>query len=173
MTNLQITKCTLADLEPLVAISRETFWDTFAPFNSQADMDSFLNQAYTPEKLGKELRNPDSSFYILKSEAEILGYLKLNINGAQSEDLAENSLEVERIYIRSKHLRHGYGQKLLQFAEKEANRKAKRAIWLGVWEHNERAKAFYEKMGFKKVGAHDFYLGSDRQQDWLLLKELD
>lgn len=173
MKNLQITKCTLADLEPLIAISRETFWDTFSPYSSQADMDRFLDQAYAPEKLGKELQNPESSFYFLKSDDEIFGYLKLNINRAQSEDLAENALEVERIYIRSKHLRHGYGQKLLQFAEKEAIRQAKQAIWLGVWEHNERAKAFYKKNGFKKVGAHDFYVGSDQQHDWLLLKTLN
>ena len=92
MTNPQITKCTLADLEPLIAISRETFWDTFSPYSSQADMDRFLDQAYAPEKLGKELQNPESSFYFLKSDDEIFGYLKLNINRAQSEDLAENAL---------------------------------------------------------------------------------
>lgn len=63
MTNPQITKCTLADLEPLIAISRETFWDTFSHYSSQTDMDRFLDQAYAPEKLGKELQNPESSFY--------------------------------------------------------------------------------------------------------------
>ena len=173
MTKLQITKCTHTDLAQLVAISRETFWDTFAPFNSAADMDRFLDQAYTPEKLATELENPDSSFYFLKSTTAILGYLKLNRNQAQSETLAENALEIERIYIRASYLRHGYGRYLLQFAEEQARRQQLSAIWLGVWEHNENAKAFYEKMGFQKVGVHDFFLGDDRQQDWLLLKELN
>lgn len=96
----------------------------------------------------------------MKSDDEILGYLKLNINRAQSEDLAKNALEIERIYIRSKHLRHGYGQKLLQFSEKEAIRQAKQAIWLGVWEHNERAKAFYKKMGLKRSVPTTFTWGA-------------
>jgi diamine N-acetyltransferase len=45
-------------------------------------------------------------------------------------------------------------------------------VWLGVWEHNPRAIAFYEKWGFEKFGAHDFLLGTDLQTDILMKKKL-
>lgn len=169
---LTIKTCTLTDLADLVAISRETFADTFAKDNSPEDLALFLNSAYTSEKLTQELENPHSFFYFLTAQNEIVGYLKLNTEDAQSETLAADALEVERIYIRKGYLRNGYGNYLLQFAEKFAKKHQKQAIWLGVWEHNEAAKGFYAKMGFKEVGQHEFYLGNDCQKDLLMLKNL-
>lgn len=43
-----------------------------------------------------------------------------------------------------------------------------RSLWLGVWEHNPRAVAFYGKYGFRRVGQHTFVLGGDAQTDWLM-----
>jgi ribosomal protein S18 acetylase RimI-like enzyme len=45
-------------------------------------------------------------------------------------------------------------------------------LWLGVWERNARAVAFYRKYGFTRVGEHTFVLGSDTQTDWLLARPL-
>jgi len=42
------------------------------------------------------------------------------------------------------------------------------AIWLGVWERNGRAQAFYRKWNFRAVGQHVFQLGSDPQRDILM-----
>lgn len=170
MEQLMIKPCTQADLPALSTISRETFWDTFAQYNTRENMEAFLAQAYNQEKLAQELATPNSFFYFLKKGTQTLGYLKLNIADAQSEEIAPDALEIERIYIQKEHLRQGYGKYLLDFAEEKAHGLNKTALWLGVWEHNERAKAFYEKMGFHEVGAHDFYLGDDQQRDLLLLK---
>ena len=43
------------------------------------------------------------------------------------------------------------------------------AVWLGVWERNARAIAFYAKCGFADVGAHDFRLGDDLQTDRVMV----
>ena len=45
-------------------------------------------------------------------------------------------------------------------------------MWLGVWERNPRAIAFYLKAGFVQVGSHVFMVGSDRQTDWVLVSPL-
>jgi len=45
-------------------------------------------------------------------------------------------------------------------------------MWLGVWERNVRAQAFYERWRFRRVGEHVFLLGSDPQVDWLMECEL-
>ncbi|HEX7807692.1 MAG TPA: GNAT family N-acetyltransferase, partial [Thermoanaerobaculia bacterium] len=46
------------------------------------------------------------------------------------------------------------------------------SVWLGVWEHNPRAIAFYEKCGFRITGKHPFLLGSDLQTDLVMTREL-
>ena len=46
------------------------------------------------------------------------------------------------------------------------------ALVLGVWEHNERAKAFYQRFGFREVSAVAFRLGADVQRDLVLRKGL-
>jgi ribosomal protein S18 acetylase RimI-like enzyme len=45
-------------------------------------------------------------------------------------------------------------------------------VWLGVWEHNPRAIAFYKKYGFISVGEHPFPLGGDLQRDIVMAKPL-
>jgi ribosomal protein S18 acetylase RimI-like enzyme len=45
-------------------------------------------------------------------------------------------------------------------------------LWLGMWEHNLPAQAFYRKWGFEKFSSHVFMLGADAQTDWLLRRRL-
>ena len=45
-------------------------------------------------------------------------------------------------------------------------------MWLGVWEENHRANAFYRKHGYAEVGEHVFMLGADAQRDLILAKIL-
>ena len=166
-----IIQCTPADLVELKAISIETYQDTFAPYNTEENMQAYLEAAYHSEKLHKELKNPQSAFFFLQEEA-IAGYLKLNWGTAQTEPIAPVGLEVERIYIRSDYKRRGYGQQLLSFAEEFAKAKQKTSLWLGVWEHHANALAFYNKMGFRRVGSHSFFMGDDEQTDYLMEKQI-
>lgn len=172
MQQLEITACQPEDLEVLKMVGIETFNDTFAAQNTVENMQQYLERAYADEKLLEELRNKDSFFYFLKDQGEILGYIKLNIEQAQTEKIAENSLEVERIYIRKAHFRKGYGKQLLQFAQEKANDFGKTTLWLGVWEYNFNAQSFYKKMGFNRIGEHSFVMGDDEQIDFILLKNI-
>jgi len=43
-------------------------------------------------------------------------------------------------------------------------------VWLGVWEHNPRAIAFYRKWGFEAVGEHVFVVGTDPQRDLVMTR---
>ncbi len=64
------------------------------------------------------------------------------------------------------------GKTLLKAAEKCVRKEGCVRFWLGVWEHNTSAQAFYQKEGFTKCGEHEFVLGSDHQTDWLMGKKL-
>lgn len=162
----------LADLPKLQQISRTTFSDTFGSENSASDLAAYLETAYSESQLAAELTNPESAFYFVLLADQVAGYLKVNWGQAQSEQLGATGFEIERIYILPQFKRHGLGRFLYQTAVHQAEQAGKEFIWLGVWEHNYPAQAFYKKLGFYQVGQHTFTLGEDPQTDLLMRRDL-
>ncbi|MBU5583209.1 GNAT family N-acetyltransferase, partial [Enterococcus sp. S181_ASV_20] len=106
----------IKDLLELQKISTETFSDTFAEQNDSDNLEEYLIEAYHLEKLKKEMMNSNSRFFFIYLDNQLAGYLKLNIDLAQTEKIDRNGLEVERIYIRKEYKRQGLGRQLLEFA---------------------------------------------------------
>lgn len=169
---IKIQKCNEEDLKTLQEISIETFNDTFKDQNSPENMNAYLERAFNLKQLERELSNNYSQFFFVYYYDEVAGYLKVNANDAQSEEMGEESLEIERIYIKKKFQKHGLGKVLLNKAIEIAMESNKEKIWLGVWEKNENAIAFYKKMGFVQTGAHSFYMGDEEQIDFIMTKTL-
>lgn len=165
---LEIIRVNLSDLDALQKISRETFYETFATVNTEEDMRQYLQESLGTERLTQELTEPSSEFYFAKSENKLLGYLKLNLKGAQTVNEVENALEIERIYLFKAFHGSSIGQQMFDFALQRARQINAPFIWLGVWEENPRAIAFYTKNGFEKFGQHAFILGQDEQTDILM-----
>lgn len=167
-----IKRVTVDDVKDLQKISRLTFKETFGADNSAENMSEFLDEAYAKEKLLKEIENPNSQFFFLLVDDQVAGYLKINEADAQSEDVAENALEVERIYLAHEYQHQGLGLVLIKLAEKIAREDNKDNMWLGVWENNFNAQKFYKKDGFERVSQHTFVVGDDPQTDYILVKKL-
>lgn len=170
--SIRIKKCTFEDLGLLQEISVETFNETFKDQNSPENMKAYLEKAFNLKQLEKELSNISSEFYFIYSKEDIAGYLKLNTNDAQTEVMGNDSLEIERIYIRKKLHKQGLGKYLINKAIEIAIERNKEMIWLGVWEKNENAITFYKKMDFVQTGAHSFYMGDEEQIDFIMAKTL-
>ena len=134
---------------------------------------SFLKEDYATEKLLAQINNSNSRFFFLMVKDEVAGYLKLNVNSAQTENVKPNALEVERIYLRQKFQHQGLGLVLIKLAEEIARKENYDYMWLGVYEHNLIAQKFYKKDGFTRVGQHVFQVGEDPQNDYILAKKLD
>ncbi|MFK2827062.1 GNAT family N-acetyltransferase [Bacillus sp. B190/17] len=170
--DINIKQCTLEDVRTLQEMSYETFNETFKDQNSLENMNTYLERAFNVKQLEKELSNVSSQFFFGYFNNEAAGYLKINTNNAQSEEMGDESLEIERIYIKKKFQKHGIGKYLLNKALEIAIEGNKKKIWLGVWEKNENAIAFYKKMGFIQTGAHSFYMGNEEQMDFIMTKTL-
>ncbi|WP_082235894.1 GNAT family N-acetyltransferase [Halobacillus massiliensis] len=169
---ITLQKCTLEDSQTLQEISSQTFYETFKDQNSPEHMKAYLDKAFSLTQVEKELTNKSSQFFLVYYEQEAAGYLKVNTNDAQSEDMGEDSLEIQRIYIIEKFQKNGIGKYLFNKAMEMAREDNKKKIWLGVWEKNEKAIAFYKKLGFEQAGAHSFYMGDDKQTDLIMIKSL-
>lgn len=172
MHPITIRKIDITDLHLLQQISRETFQETFADSNSQENMNTYLSENLSLDKLRAELSNPDSFFYFATQDTNVIGYLKINKGNAQSEKISDRSVEIERIYARSAYHGKGVGQMMLEFAIDKARELEADQVWLGVWEENPRAIAFYQKNGFTEFDRHEFRLGDDIQTDILMKIDL-
>jgi ribosomal protein S18 acetylase RimI-like enzyme len=172
MTNIKIEKVTQSDLEKLQKIGRLTFQETFSESNSEENMQSYLEEGFSKEKLTAELNDENSEFYFAKLEDEVIGYLKLNFEESQTELKDNKSLEIERIYVPKEFHGKSVGQILYDKAIQIAKQKNAEYVWLGVWEENPRAISFYKKNGFVEFDKHIFRLGDDEQTDIMMKLKL-
>lgn len=164
--------CTLEDIYLLQEISYETFDESFREQNSPENMKVYMEHAFNLDQLKKELLNESSQFYFVSYEDEVAGYVKLNTGSAQTEEMGEDALEIQRIYIKSRFQKLGIGKYLINETLRIAQENNKKKVWLGVWEKNDNAIAFYNRMGFVQTGAHAFYMGDEEQTDYIMMKNL-
>ena len=173
MDEIEIKKIGVTDIEQLQIIGRQTFFETFADGNTEENMQKYLEEGFTVDKLTLELTNPNSEFYFALFDNKVIGYLKINFGQAQTELKDQKALEIERIYV----LKEFHGKKVGQILYDTAFNIAKQAsadyLWLGVWEENPRAINFYKKNGFVEFDKHIFKLGTDEQTDIMMKLQLD
>ncbi|OUL61480.1 GNAT family N-acetyltransferase [Flavobacterium sp. AJR] len=168
MESIILEKVTIADIEKLQNIGRQTFLETFSLPNTEENMNNYLSSSFAFDKLKKEIENPDSKFFFAVLNNEVIGYLKVNSGKAQTELGDNNALEIERIYVSKEFLGKKVGQLLYDKALQIAKEKNVGYVWLGVWEENHRALAFYKKNGFVEFDKHIFKLGNDEQTDIMM-----
>ncbi|SOD93052.1 GNAT family N-acetyltransferase [Spirosoma fluviale] len=173
MKQIQIHQVYTEDFKAVQLIGRETFFETFAPSNTETDMKKYLEENFSDEKVKSELSNPHSLFFVAWEGEKAIGYLKVNLGKAQTELQDETSLEIERIYVKSAYHGKKVGQLLYEKALEIAQRQEKSSLWLGVWEANPKAIKFYEKNGFVAFDKHIFKMGDDEQIDVMMRKSLD
>lgn len=165
--NFQISRVTVNELEALRKISIQTFTETFSEYNSEANMRKYISENLSITKLTSEFENPGSSFYLVSYNEKVIGYLKLNAGSAQTEP-NNNALEIERIYVQQEFHGKKVGLCLFEKAKTIALENHYDYIWLGVWEKNTKAIAFYQKLGFVEYDQHAFVLGDDEQTDMMM-----
>jgi ribosomal protein S18 acetylase RimI-like enzyme len=171
-SSFNIRRGSIADAKLLADLGAETFAETFGEDNTAEDMAIYLADSFSVEKLTAELTDPLSIFLVAEVDGNASGYAKISSGGAPPGVVGEKSIELVRIYVSQQWLGRGVGQALMQRCLDEAREMGFQTIWLGVWERNERAQAFYRKWNFREVGEHIFQLGSDQQRDLVMQREL-
>ena len=166
--SLTIRQATVDDARLLAELGARTFSETFAADNSPADMAAYLGSAFSEAQQAAELSDPDSTFLIAETNGVAVGYAMLRSGSVLDSVTDDKPIELVRLYVSREHLGRGIGAALMRVCIDEASRHGHRTLWLGVWEHNHRAQAFYRKWDFHEVGTHIFQLGEDAQTDILM-----
>ena len=169
---MTIRPATTADAAPLAEIAAVTMREAFGPPHNPAELvEEYIQSSITQATLETELADPRSAFFVLElPDGTLVGYAKLRRHKPPRQMTDRNAVEIQRIYLLQSQIGQGQGRMLMEYCLDWARGQGFSAVWLGVWERNARAIAFYERLGFRKIGFHYFQFGSERQRDFWLEK---
>jgi ribosomal protein S18 acetylase RimI-like enzyme len=169
---IDIRRASYKDAQMLAELSAVTFFDTFKDTCTGEDMQGFIKTYFSIKQIEKELRNLKDFYFVGYINNKAVGYLRLKEEKSEVVIITRyKSIELKRIYVSKEYHDKKVGAALMNFALNFAAEKNFEIVWLGVWEHNERAKKFYERFGFEDTGVkHPFPIGNTPQTDGWLYK---
>jgi len=158
------------DAAPLADLAERTFRTTFAPHNSDANMALHCARTYGAAIQGAEIADPTRVTVVADDDGMLVGYAQLRLGHPTASVVAARPAEIQRIYVDAPWHGRGIAQALMAAMLEHARIAGADRVWLGVWEHNPRARRFYEKSGFALAGDHAFVLGREVQRDLVMAR---
>jgi ribosomal protein S18 acetylase RimI-like enzyme len=166
--DFHIQKASLADAEIIRHFAEFTFRDTYAAGNTPENMEAYCLHAFSVDVIQAELSDANIQYHLAMQDQGLVGFIKTIPSFPPGVPSFKKPLQLSRIYVHPNQKSKGIGAMLLATAVSIALEQQNDLLWLGVWQENERAIAFYKKMGFEIMGTDTFVLGNDPQIDWVM-----
>ena len=167
-----IRTATAADAAVVADLARRTFFDTFASTNDASDMALHLQSAYGVDQQTREITDRDITTLLVEMDGQAVAYAQVRGDHVPECVTDATAVELWRFYVDKQWHGQGIAQELMARVKSVALERGARTLWLGVWERNDRARAFYAKCGFVDVGEHIFLFGTDPQTDLVMVTTL-
>lgn len=159
---------TATDAAALSHLGAETFRATYGELNPDGVVEAYIADHYSTAIQLAELQDARLTYLVAEADAHLAGFALLRTDQMHSDVEGTSPIRLARIYVDSPYLGRGLGSLLMQRCIDECRMRNRDVLWLGVWEQNPRAIVFYERWGFRPVGADVFDVGGDQQQDVVL-----
>ncbi len=169
---IRIRRAEEADALALAVLAESTFRSAFAASNTAANIQLHCAGSYGQALQLAEIRDSSRETWVAQSGGRLVAYVQLRLETTSPMLLVKRPVEIQRFYVDASHHGGGLAHQLMAHVLIRAEATGSTALWLGVWERNPRALAFYRKWGFEAVGEHTFKLGEDPQRDLILRREV-
>ncbi len=167
-----IRRATPDDAAALAELAARTFRDTFGADNTPEDLALHLASSYSPSLQAQEIADPDLITLVAENAQALVAFAQLRRGSAPPCVTGPSPIELSRFYLAADWHGRGLSQRLMAEVLDAARRDGAATLWLGVWERNPRAIAFYRKAGYLDVGAHIFVVGTDPQTDRIMTRPI-
>jgi ribosomal protein S18 acetylase RimI-like enzyme len=173
-SSTKIRKATLKDAQAIAEPGTHVFTVTLGPDFPPADLQTYLSENYSTSATAIEIENPDKDMLVATSTSDVILGFALMTRGPPEPCIIDipNQVQLQRLYIHPSAQGRGIGKLLVLRVEEEARRQRFENLWLGVYEKNHKAIKIYERLGFERVGTHEFVTGKEVQMDLIMLKSL-
>ena len=169
---MRIRHATLSDTDTLSALSARAFIEAFGPLYPPADLQEFIDTAYSPAKQALAIAAPGCAVFLLEGDdGDAVGYAAVGPCGLPHPDVAADDGELKRLYLLNDVQNAGWGGRLFDAAIDWLRRDGARRIWIGVYSENFGAQRFYTRRGWEKVGEYHFAVGNVRDLEFILRRD--
>lgn len=170
---LTIRRAVPADAPVVAELALRTFMDAFAGGSDPHDLALHTARAYGVPQQSAEIAHPGMVTLLAEAGGRAAAYAQVRRGQPPSCVADPGAAEIARFYVDQAWHGRGIAQRLMDAAVAQARKMGARTVWLMVYEHNPRAKAFYAKEGFREVGRNGFLFGNSLELDYVLVRELD
>ncbi len=161
-----IREATIADVETIRCLAEEIWWPSYSPILEKEQISFMLNEIYSTEKLHEQISNHQQTFLLLIAGEQPVAFAAYS---PREENAAIYKLH--KLYCLPSTQGKGYGRVLVDEITKRVLKAGKHALELNVNRYN-KAKTFYEKMGFVVVYEEDIAIGPYWMNDFVMRKVL-
>jgi GNAT superfamily N-acetyltransferase len=164
----------LDDMPALTELARSSFVDAFGDLYKPSDLSAFLEQVYTVEAVTGDFENPNLVYQLAEDETGLAGYCKIALKSSFSEHSdAARPMGLNQLYMAGGRTGQGIGAKLMEWALAQARAIEADAVQLSVYSENFGGQRFYQRYGFTKIADVGFWVGTQRDAEFLYELRLD
>lgn len=145
----------------LARLQSETFEHAYSAVHSPQNIKAYCASHYTEAKAVALLSDHRTICKVATVNKGHAGYYIIQDQHCPYPREGK-SMELKQIYVLAQHYGTGLGRRLYDEAISEMKENAANNIWLAVSDINYRAKAFYERLGFERLGSGpNFHVGTE------------
>lgn len=148
----QIRRATRADVTILSELGAETFRQTYSPHVDSHMIEAYVREHFALARVKKSLLNRRHISLLAEVRGVPVGYAALLPNPHPECVTGTRPIQLLRFYLLAPFQGRGFGKQLLDRCLAEALAHQYDVLWLGVWDGNHAAMAFYQHQGFIRVG---------------------
>jgi len=161
-----IRQATINDLETIRQIAEDTWWVAYSPILEKEQIRFMLNEIYSVEKISQQLSTCSQIYLLLIEDDKPVAFAAYS---PREED--PDIYKLHKLYCLPETQGKGYGKTLVNEVAKKTTEVGKNILDLNVNRYN-KAKNFYEKMGFSVAYEEDIAIGPYWMNDYVMRKEL-
>jgi GNAT superfamily N-acetyltransferase len=161
-----IRQATLFDLETIIEIAEKTWRVTYSPILEKEQIEFMLNKIYSVENISVQLDQGTQTYLLLIEDGKPVAFAAYSPREEDTE-----IYKLHKLYCLPETQGKGYGKVLINEVAQKIIKAGKHILDLNVNRYN-KAKNFYEKMGFVVAYEEDIPIGPYWMNDYVMRKEL-
>ena len=169
---MRIRRAEEDDALALSVLAERTFRTAFAESNTPENLQLHCASTFGHALQLAEIRDSSRETWVAEVDGGLVAYAQLRFDATLPMISGERPLEIQRFYVDAAHHGAGLAHQLMAHVVGRAEATGSKVLWLGVWERNPRALAFYRKWGFEAVAEHIFTVGNDPQRDFIMRRDM-
>jgi diamine N-acetyltransferase len=170
VTATHLRLATALDVDTLRHLGATTFRETYRAISDPREVDEYADEHFTAERVEAWFAKPCARTLLAFMAGRPVGYAHLRHARVPACVSDRKAVELSRLYLLASAQGHGLGNALMTAILAQAAELGDRTIWLGAYDRNVKALAFYARHGFVQVGTHEFEFGGKIYADPVLTR---